>query len=233
VHRDKETESAPPFQPFNPAEPAAISGHHLPHWTQPGCTYFVTFRLRDSLPKAFAERWYAERREWMRQRGVDVDAEAGLSQGLARLAEADRKEFHERFSAVMERKLDELHGSCLLQDNAHRELVEQALRFFHNERYRLGRYAVLPNHVHALVTPLGTGLKRICYSWKHWSATQINRERGVRGSVWQSESFDHIVRNEEHLERFDTYIARNPERAGLQSGFTVGHGDEDSSPGTP
>ena len=230
----KQDDAIPVFQPFDPHQPVTITGHHLPHWMQPGCTYFVTFRLDDSLPRDFAERWHVERREWLRQRGVDIDAAAGLSEGLARLPQDVQKEFHERFSALMERKLDELHGSCLLMNDANRDLVVQALRCFHNQRYRLGRYAVLPNHAHALVTPLGPDLKRIGYSWKHWSATQINRRRGTRGTVWQAESFDHLVRNAAHLERFDEYIARNPARAGLREGFTVGHGDEDcSGPVTP
>jgi menaquinone-specific isochorismate synthase len=221
----------PLFQSFDPSQPAAITGHHLPHWTQPGCTYFLTFRLHDSFPEAFAERWYADRSDWLRQHDVDVDAEGGWAAGLARLPQAAQEDFRQRFASAMERKLDELHGSCLLRDDGYRALVERALRFFHNGRYRLGRYAILPNHVHALVAPLGTGLKSICYSWKHWSAGQINRRRGVRGTVWQSESFDHIVRSEEDLERFDAYITRNPARAGLRAGFTLGHGD--SSPGTP
>ena len=35
------------------------------------------------------------------------------------------------------------------------------------------------------------------------------------GSLWQQESFDRIVRDEEHLWRVIQYIGRNPAKAGL------------------
>jgi REP element-mobilizing transposase RayT len=44
-----------PFQPFE--GPAHITNRgYLPHWRADGATYFVTYRLDDSLPKAVAER---------------------------------------------------------------------------------------------------------------------------------------------------------------------------------
>jgi len=42
---------------FNPDEPVASLGGNLPHWRQQGVTYFVTFRLADSLPQAKLDQW--------------------------------------------------------------------------------------------------------------------------------------------------------------------------------
>ena len=44
---------APPgFQGQRDDLPLKIYQQHLPHWRQDGATYFVTFRLHDSLPQA-------------------------------------------------------------------------------------------------------------------------------------------------------------------------------------
>ena len=44
---------APPgFRGWDPDKRVRIYTRHLPHWRQDGATYFVTFRLADSLPEA-------------------------------------------------------------------------------------------------------------------------------------------------------------------------------------
>jgi REP element-mobilizing transposase RayT len=84
----------------------------------------------------------------------------------------------------------------------------------------------MPNHLHALVTPLGkTTLGEIVRHWKGGSAFEINRLLGRRGSLWMTEFFDHIVRSEAQMERFRKYIADNPKKAGLLRGFVAGNGN--------
>jgi hypothetical protein len=40
---------------------------------------------------------------------------------------------------------------------------------------------------------------------------------GQLGELWQDESYDRIIRNEEHLWRAIQYIGSNPKNAGLPS----------------
>jgi len=42
-----------------------ISRRNLPHWQQPGATYFVTFRLADSLPEVRLSELEQERERWL------------------------------------------------------------------------------------------------------------------------------------------------------------------------
>ena len=42
----------PGFRGLHTGLPIRIYIRHLPHWRQDGATYFVTFRLADSLPQA-------------------------------------------------------------------------------------------------------------------------------------------------------------------------------------
>ena len=37
------------LKPLDRSAPILKTRRTLPHWTQPGCTYFVTFRLADSV----------------------------------------------------------------------------------------------------------------------------------------------------------------------------------------
>lgn len=89
--------------------------------------------------------------------------------------------------------------------------MEDVLRFFDGQRYELGESVVMPNHAHALVTPWGEHeLTDILHSWKSYSAKKINQMCGRQGHFWQKESFDHIVRSPEQLERIAQYIRDNP-----------------------
>jgi REP element-mobilizing transposase RayT len=97
--------------------------------------------------------------------------------------------------------------------------VAENLRHFDGERYRLSEFVVMPNHVHLLVCLLGqTDLEKQCYSWKKYTATQINRVLGERGRFWHEESFDHLVRSPEEFEHLRRYIVENPQQARLQEG---------------
>ena len=52
-------------------------------------------------------------------------------------------------------------------------------------------------------------------SIKGFSAREINKLLNRKGSIWQSESFDHIVRDEDEFYRDMNYVIMNPVKAGL------------------
>ncbi len=54
-----------------------------------------------------------------------------------------------------------------------------------------------------------------CYRWKHYQAVQINRLLDRTGSLYQPESFDHLIRDGEHLQNYRNYLKINPEKAEL------------------
>ncbi|MFA6958194.1 MAG: transposase [Thermoanaerobaculia bacterium] len=178
----------------------------LPHWRQDGALYFVTFRLADSIPASSLELLRAERDEW-------------LACHEEPLSESDLEEYSRRFVGQLERWLDAGHGSCLLRSEQAKEIVEQALRHFDGTRYELGEHVVAPNHVHALVkTSLNVDLSEIEQSWKSYTSKELLKLDFVRAAfpsrrVWHAESFDHIVRNRERLEKYEAYIRNHRERS--------------------
>ena len=58
------------FQSFDPYGETTISARHLPHWQQPGVTYFLTFRLGDSVPQDKLKGWAEERVIWLQVHGM-------------------------------------------------------------------------------------------------------------------------------------------------------------------
>jgi REP element-mobilizing transposase RayT len=87
---------------------------------------------------------------------------------------------------------------------------------FEGKRYVLGTWTIMPNHVHAILKPLtGFALKDILNSWKSYSARRINANLGTSGALWERESFDHLIRDDSHLERLISYVDQNAVVAGL------------------
>lgn len=188
---------------FDWNQPVDVTQRALPHWSQKRVVYFATFRLADSIPAAMLTQW-AERKElWLAEHPEPHDAEA-------------RREYHRLFTWTFHRFLDAGHGECLLADPANSEILANALRFFDGERYQLGQWVVMPNHVHVVFQTMDERQpKEILHSWKSFTAQQINKTRRSEGQVWQHESYDRIVRSAEELSRIETYIRDNPRKAGV------------------
>src|SRR5262249_52806372 len=137
----------------------------------------------------------------------------GLQAALSELA----RQMQER----TERWLDHGLGSCLLKQPQFAALMTDAMHHFDGDRYELDCYVIMPNHAHAIVLPLCPAsypLEEIVGSWKKYSSRRINHETQQAGNLWQEESFDRLIRDEEHLWRAIQYIGSNPQRAGLLHG---------------
>ena len=107
--------------------------------------------------------------------------------------------------------LDSGLGSCVLRDVNNAKVVADALLFFDKNRYHMGDFIIMPNHVHLLVKPCeGWTLSHLLQSWKRHTSREINLRIGHSGKLWQPESYDHVIRNEQQLLRIQKYIKENP-----------------------
>ncbi len=107
-----------------------------------------------------------------------------------------------------------------LADPAIAPVIIEALNHFAGSRYLLYDYTIMPDHVHVILKPLQRDgrvepLGRIMQSIKGWTARQSNMLIGRRGAMWQDESYDHIIRDQDDYEEKARYIWRNPVTAGL------------------
>ncbi len=75
----------------------------------------------------------------------------------------------------------------------------------------------MPNHVHVVARLFpGQTLATVLHSWKSFTAKRANLILGLHGAFWQREYYDHLLRNEEELERVVRYVADNPAKANLK-----------------
>ncbi len=188
------------FTPFDQRGALEIHRRRLPHWEQSQATYFVTFRLADALPASVVQMLDERRR-------------------LGALSEIEDWEWLDSY-------LDAGSGTGLLARPSCAQIVEGTLRHFDGVRHHLSDFVVMPNHVHSLVQPIGPyDLGSIVHSWKSFSAHRMQRDGHATGTLWQSESFDRLVRGTTELRRFQQYIHDNPSKAGLQEGrYLLGKG---------
>jgi REP element-mobilizing transposase RayT len=195
---------APPdFRGLDENLPLRVYYRHLPHWRQDGATYFVTFRLDDALPQAKIRELQEMREKW------EVEN-----------PEPRSKEVWEAFARDVtvksERWMDEGYGACFFKSSRLAKLLSDALLHFNRQRYFIPCFVIMPNHCHLVIRPFeGHDLERILQVCKGYVAREINRAIGARRTVWQQESFDRIIRDEEHLYRVIQYIGMNPSRAGI------------------
>jgi REP element-mobilizing transposase RayT len=196
---------APPgFRGLHPDLPVRVYHRHLPHWRQDGATYFVTFRLADSIPQEQLRALKRWRAIWERSHPEPRSDE-------------DWHELAREITRKTEAWMNEGYGECVFRNRKLADEMSKSLLHFQNERCFTSCFTVMPNHVHAVMKPLGDiELEDILASVKGFVSRKVNSFLGRRGVLWEEESYDQIIRDEEHLYRVIQYIGRNPAKAGLQ-----------------
>ena len=216
---------------------------NLPHWFQVGAAMFVTFRTADSMPLEVVQRFQQELELWLNRNGLPQElanpskqkAANNVATVVPNCLEPDSKEtilatlkdvsphklveFNKLRARAWHRSLDECHGACQLKQPKLARIVAESLHHHDSNKYDLDSFVVMPNHVHAIVQfRPGASLKTISQSWLRFTARQIHFETGEKGSFWQPEPFDHIIRSENQFAYLQTYIADNPAKANLRDG---------------
>ena len=172
--------------------------HKLPHWRQDGKTQFITFRLADSLPQSKLQELSQAKEEWLKTHPQPW-------------SESTKEEYNSLIGERIDKWLDAGYGCCTLKDPDMRRIVTDAFLHFNNERYVLLALVVMPNHVHALLTPCeGHDVIATIGRIKGFTASRINKVIGGKGEFWQRDSFDRILRNEMDFDAKLQYIINNP-----------------------
>lgn len=173
--------------------------HKMPHWFQEGKTQFVTFRLADSLPQAKLAELSAIKETWLKEHPKPWN-------------EHVRTEYNELICKKVDKWLDAGYGCCSLERPDLRAIITKAFSFFEGERYTLHALVVMPNHVHALLTPIGENdvIKNIG-NIKSFTASRINKLLKTSGSFWQRDCFDRIIRSADDFHAKINYIIHNPD----------------------
>lgn len=209
---------------------------NLPHWQPTDATFFVTFRLADSIPQPVL-RFYLAQKQWLDEEGNrirNLKLQEGSPEVL--LHEERLVEFHRQWFLRFEEILHKAEiGPTWLKNPAIAEIVKEALHHRDGKIFRLDAYCIMSNHVHLVFAPLlsyremrevqssrglrfiseNPPLNNIMQSLKGWTAWKANQVLGRKGSFWRGESYDHVIRNSGEYERIVRYVLQNPVKAGI------------------
>jgi putative transposase len=157
--------------------------HRLPHWLVTDRPYFVTLRLRGTLPKAVVSELAAERKELAERANMDEEA----------WAEMQRRHFA---------KIEHILDAC---DNSRKWLAQAEvatvvmtnLAWLEEVRgWKVYAATVMPNHLHLLMRNLGGRNGELITDLAHFKSftgQKANQVLGRSGSFWAREDFDHGV----------------------------------------
>jgi putative transposase len=179
---------------------------NLPHFLPDDAPYFVTFRLADSVPES-----------QMKQLHFDRERELKLFENLGNLSVEERRNIQKRYFAKYDKLLDyPKKGPYWLQDEAIAKIVQHHIHRLEETDYTLWAYTIMSNHVHILFTSDNSTKKlyEVMQLLNGRSSIECNRILNRKGSFWQGESYDHVVRENE-FGRIVQYILLNPVKAGL------------------
>jgi putative transposase len=107
----------------------------------------------------------------------------------------------------------------LAQESSAQSLIESWHSASAIHGWTVGRYVVMPDHVHFFATPEieAKSLSAFIRDWKKWTTRQLHSAGIGRPLVWQAEFFDHVLRSADSYDEKWRYVRENPVRAGLVS----------------
>lgn len=189
-----------------------IRRRNLPHIQPADIPIFVTYNLALKLPDDIKMLFH--------RKHIKFDKE------LRNLDKEEQREQRIIFEKEMFDLMDDFlgkyrKGPLYLQNSEVAKIVWDSLLFYHNERYKLFCFCIMPNHVHVLLQTFNKknnipiSLSYILQSHKGFTARESNKVLKRKGTFWQDESYDHYARNENEFYRIVWYIINNPVKAEL------------------
>lgn len=213
--------------------------HALPHFQQPGQAYFITWSIKDAVPKK-ALIQYSEDLKLLSLQIKSYDALGAkgatnfdslnnknqFSENIPPELEKLKKQYYsirKRYIKAYDELLDiEKNPKINLSKPKNAIAVKESLLFWNNKKLENYAFCIMPNHVHWVFRLFekdekekAVYLQDIMYSVKRFSANQINKLENRKGSVWQIENFDTTIRDNKHLYYAIEYTLNNPVAAGL------------------
>jgi REP element-mobilizing transposase RayT len=189
----------------------------LPHFQPIGASFFISFRLHESIPKIELEKLKDDYNpEYCKL--LHLEDIYSRSQSLIELRNAYFLKFDELLHKVNS-------GPTYLQEDLIAKMVAKQIYRFDGFLYNLLAYTIMANHVHLLIdTSIQlsaqqninqlfehfVSLDRIMKRIKGPTAVYANRILNRKGQFWQRESYDTYIRNDKMLKNVIAYILDNP-----------------------
>jgi putative transposase len=207
---------------------------HLPHWQPLDSVFFVTFRLKDSLPHQVIESLRKERQSG-RIALLNLPESERANQNVI-----DEQRYFEQWESYLDKAEA---GPRWLSQPEIADSIKEALHYRDRKVFDLHAYCIMSNHVHTVFEPLSKSewhsdldpsdwqsnvlkseyhsdlqpLHKIMQSLKRHTARQANIVLGREGAFWQDESYDRVIRDNDEYIHTVNYVLENPVKVGLVS----------------
>ncbi len=175
---------------------------NLPHWRVTGRPYFVTIRLKNSIPAGKLAELKAEYEK--------ISIELQDDDVLFNV-------FKRRFMK-MESILDAAKDNLYLSNKDVADMIIKSTEWMEiNSGWRIPASVVMPNHIHLFMVgeTAKRSLDKCLTGFKAHTAREANKILGREGAFWCPECFDHWCRTLQKEESVKGYIKNNPVKAGL------------------
>lgn len=171
---------------------------NLPHLHPSEGTFFITYRLADSLPKEIIESLSNE----YKNEKVEI------------IIQPNKHSYFVSFDEYLD-KYESDKNYLSLPEIA--EVNKNGIHHYDSKYYQLICYCIMSNHIHLVIklTENAPDLSKIMHSIKRYTAKESNILLDRKGAFWAQESYDHLVRNSNELRTIVNYVVNNPVKAGL------------------
>ncbi|QGY46718.1 hypothetical protein GM418_24590 [Maribellus comscasis] len=194
----------------------------LPHFQQPGQAYFVTWILKDAIPRK-SLAIYTQKLEILKSQislHKEQKHDKKIIDDLTFQYHLATKKYKKAFDDLLAVKSK--NSPINLSHPENLKIIKQALLFWENQKLKNYTYSIMPNHVHWVfelkekdTNGQSVYLQDVLQSVKRHTARQINKREERQGTLWQKESFDTTIRDEKNLYKTIEYTLNNPVHAKL------------------
>lgn len=141
---------------------------NLPHYYLPNSTYFITFRVKDSIPLKNLLR-------------------IKLKYDKLRSTQKSKSDINDNYFYEYDSLLNDFNSCKYLDNRELSNIVKVELHKYDGKEYKLICYSILPNHVHLIfhLTENARSISKIMQAIKRVSAYKINVVLKRKGSFWQ------------------------------------------------
>jgi REP-associated tyrosine transposase len=94
-------------------------------------------------------------------------------------------------------------------------LIDTLYRYREQSKYVLHAFVVMPDHMHALLSPIEITLERAMQLIKGGYSYRLSKELGIAREAWQRGFSDHRIRDVADYRVHLAYINNNPVKRGL------------------
>ena len=192
---------------------------HLPHFQQPGQSYFVTWCIYNAVPAKALNNYALQLKDISHQiDNVDKSDKERINQ-LKIEYSGIRKKYMKAFDDLLHQQSEVIVD---LSKEENTRIILDTLSFREGKRIENYAICVMNNHVHWVLRVFEKDengkpvyLQDILQSVKRFSANKINDLENRTGTLWQDESYDITIRNDLHRHNAIEYTINNPVVAGL------------------